>query len=69
MANKKLNKISELAETNRANLKKEKLLADIAELMISRGIDPKDVGEIKKLVTSNLYLKMRMAQRGKYQYL
>ena len=34
MANKKLNKISELAETNRANLKKEKLLADIAELMI-----------------------------------
>lgn len=49
MANKKLNKISELAETNRANLKKEKLLADIAELMISRGIDPKDVGEIKKI--------------------
>ena len=34
MANKKLNKISELAETNRANLKKEKERLKIKPLFL-----------------------------------
>ena len=40
----KKNKLTELAEKNKNSVRKNELLNDIAELLLSKNIDPKDIG-------------------------
>lgn len=45
----KKNKLTELAEKNKNSVRKNELLNDIAELLLSKNIDPKDIGQVKKI--------------------
>jgi len=49
MTSKKINKITELANKNKKTLNKDQLLKDITELLINKDIDPKNIGQIKKI--------------------